>query len=144
MESSDAQAVEGDGLKLADAPEQMCLVEVDGLNSATSMGALLASEGRRGKTEWLVVYVRGSTTAILFLPRETRCHSLVRRLTVCMEWLEAAGMSQILVALPAGEETLFKNLLFLGFSRVSKMVMANQLPNWCGGYTLLITDFTEI
>lgn len=50
-----------------------------------------------------------------------------------MEWPEAAGMSQILVALPTGKETFFKNLLFLGFSRVPKGVTAGQLPDWCDG-----------
>ncbi|EUB57051.1 hypothetical protein EGR_08060 [Echinococcus granulosus] len=131
-------------LELTDAPKQVSLVEVGGLNSVASMEILLASEGRRGKTEWLVVYVRGSTTAMLFLPRETRRHSSVHcGLAMCMEWLEAVGMSQILVALPTGEEALFKNLLFLGFSRVSKAVVTGQLPSWCDGYTLLITDLAK-
>nr|CDS16408.1 expressed conserved protein [Echinococcus granulosus] len=133
-------------LKLTEEPECVDLVEVESLASATAMEAILAAEGGRGAAHWLVVYVRGSTTAVLFPPRETRGHSLARcGLTTCMEWLEAAGLSQLLIAVPSGEgETLCKNLLFLGFSRLPKEVVAKQLPHWCARYNLLVIDFTDL
>ena len=143
-------ASDGDNLELAECPKCVDVVEVEGLTSATTMEAILAAEGQRGRTEWLVVYVRGSTTVLLFPPRETRAHNLTRcGLTVCMEWLEEAGVSQILIAVPnaSGSEeevALCKNLLFLGFSRLPKEVVANQLPRWLTRYNLLVTDFTEV
>lgn len=136
----------GGSLKLTEGPECVDVVEVESLASATAMEAILTAEGGRGAAHWLVVYVRGSTTAVLFPPRETRGHSLARSgLTACMEWLEAVGLSQILIAVPGGEgETLCKNLLFLGFSRLPKEVVAKQLPHWCAKYSLLVTDFTDL
>ena len=134
----------GDYLKLTSGPKQMSFVEVENLDSITATEAILIAEGRRGRLDWLVVYVKGSTTALLMPPREARAHSLARcGLATCMEWLEEAGISQILVAVPSGgEEALCRNLLFLGFSRIPKKVVANQLPNWCEGYILLITNST--
>lgn len=131
-------------------PECVEVVEVEGLTSANTMEAILAAEGQRGRREWLVVYVKGSTTVLVFPPRETRAHSLTRcGLTVCMEWLESAGVSQILIAVPkaggsAEEAALCKNLLFLGFSRLPKEVVVNQLPRWLARYNLLVTDFTDV
>ncbi|KAL5112704.1 hypothetical protein TcWFU_008359 [Taenia crassiceps] len=118
-DTSGSGGVSGGGsLKLTKGPECVDVVEVESLASATAMEAILTAEGGRGAAHWLVVYVRGSTTAVLFPPRETRGHSLARSgLTVCMEWLEAVGLSQVVIAVPSGEgETLCKNLLFLGFA----------------------------
>lgn len=136
----------GDCLKLTSGPKRVSLVEVEDLDSINATEAILTAEGRRGRLDWMVVYVKGSTTVLLIPPREAHAHSLTRcGLTACMEWLEEAGVSQILVAVPSGgEEALYRNLLFLGFSRLPKEVAANQLPNWCEGYIPLITDLTGL
>ncbi|KAL5111165.1 hypothetical protein TcWFU_000432 [Taenia crassiceps] len=130
-DTSGSGGVSGGGsLKLTKGPECVDVVEVESLASATAMEAILTAEGGRGAAHWLVVYVRGSTTAVLFPPRETRGHSLARSgLTVCMEWLEAVGLSQVVIAVPSGEgETLCKNLLFLGFSRLPRRWWPNSYP----------------
>ncbi|VUZ55189.1 unnamed protein product [Hymenolepis diminuta] len=107
------------------------------------MEAILGAEGRRDNSHWLIVYLRGSTTALLFPPRKTWClsHS---RFTACLEWLEEVGVSQILIAVPRGDSESFKSFLFLGFSRLSDEVVDDQFPRLCNGYVILVTNLSEL
>lgn len=133
-------------LKSSKKPDRISIVEVEDLDSPASMEAVLSAEGSRGSMHWLVVYVKGSTTAVLIPPRESHHNHNFNQsgLTACLEWLEAAHMSQILVAVPFGDgESMCKKLLFLGFSILPKGIVNEQLPSWCDGYTVLVTDFSE-
>ncbi|KAM3176827.1 hypothetical protein ACTXT7_005739 [Hymenolepis weldensis] len=127
-------------LKSSKKPDRISIVEVEDLDSPASMEAVLSAEGSRGSTHWLVVYVKGSTTAVLIPPRESHHNHSFKRsgLTACLEWLEASHMSQILVAVPfGGGESMCKKLLFLGFSILPKGIVNEQLPSWCDGYAVL-------
>lgn len=121
------------------------IVEVASLTASNAVEAILAAEGRRSMNQWLVVYVRGTTTALIFPPHG--CVSLSRcGLTSCMEWLEECGITQLIVAVPSGDggNTICRNLLFLGFSRIPKDVVTSRLPSWLSGYHLLVTDFLDV
>ncbi|VUZ41871.1 unnamed protein product, partial [Hymenolepis diminuta] len=133
-------------LKSLKKPDRISIVEVEDLDTPASMEAVLSADLSRGSMHWLVVYVKGSTTAVLIPPRESHHnHSFNQSgLTACLEWLEAAHMSQILVAVPFRDgESMCKKLLFLGFSILPKGIVNEQLPSWCDGYTVLVTDFSE-
>lgn len=128
------------------SPRKPCRVNVlsvDDLNSSVSMEAILGAEGRRDNSHWLIVYLRGSTTALLFPPRKTWClsHS---RFTACLEWLEEVGVSQILIAVPRGDSESFKSFLFLGFSRLPDEIIEDQFPRLCSGYVILVTNLSEL
>ena len=127
-------------------PEGVRVVTVSGgLDSSTTMGAVLLADGSRCRSQWLVVWVRGSTTVMVIPPKEARRGYAGLGLTGCLEWLEVVGMSQVLFAVPRNEEneSLCKSLLFLGFSRLPKEVKNAQLPGWCEGYTVLYMDFND-
>ena len=117
----------------------------EGLDSASTMCAVLRAEGSRSRSQWLVVWVRGSCMAVVIPPKETYRTLTGKGLTRCLEWLEDVGMREVLMAVPRnGEnEVVWKNLLFLGFSQLPKNVEAERLPGWCEGYKVLYTDFTE-
>ncbi|VDD74800.1 unnamed protein product [Mesocestoides corti] len=144
------QLVIADGgcLKMCNMPANVDVVEVDDLQSTASMWTILDAEGRRDRSEWLVVYVRGTTTAILFPPKRGGGGGVSGMgrsvLIACMEWLEEVGLSQVFVAVGNDEEALLKRLLFLGFSRVPREVLAAQLPYLSKSSMLLVTDFAEL
>ncbi|VDO04689.1 unnamed protein product [Rodentolepis nana] len=127
----------------SEKPKSVVVVKVKDPGSLASMEAVLVAEGKRVASQWLVVYVEGSTTSILLPPRTASTEKGFSRsgFTSCLEWLECVGMSQVIIAVPSGDgESLCKSLLFLGFSMLPKDVTAEQLPSWLGGYILLITD----
>ncbi len=135
--------LENGGLKFSGAPSSVELLEVSGLGSPVNLKSIFTAESQRHSANWLVVYVRATTTAVLFPPRQVNAAGLGRSgLIACMEWLEDVGVTQIFAATPNGDEALSKSLQFLGFSRVPKEVLAMQLPYWGESYTLLVTDLT--
>lgn len=143
---SDCASFDSEKCSLPHKPNEVRVVTVkEGLESAVTMGAVLRAEGSRNRSQWLVVWVRGSPSVVLIPPKETYRTLTGGGLTGCLEWLEDVGMRQVLIAVPRnGEnEVLCKNLLFLGFTQLPKDVEAKRLPGWCDGYKVLYTDFAE-
>lgn len=123
-------------------PCRLDVIIVDDLESSSSVERILSAEGRRSNSHWLVVYVRGSTTALLFPPRKSQCLSQPG-FFACLEWVEAAGVSQILIVVPRGDTVTLKKFLFLGFSKLPEEVLDDQIPSWCCGYAILVMDLVE-
>ncbi|KAM3176825.1 hypothetical protein ACTXT7_005737 [Hymenolepis weldensis] len=112
------------------------VVEVTSLTESNAVELILTAEGRRGLSQWLVVYIRDTTTALTFPPHG--CNSLSRcGLTFCMEWLEKCGITQLIVVVPDGDVSnqICRNLLFIGFSILPKDVVTDRLPSWLMGLT---------
>lgn len=128
-------------LKFASIPVNVDMLKVDDLQSLSVLKSVFAAERRRPKSTWLAVYVNGTTTVVLFPPVQGLKSS---RIVDCMEWLEDAGITQILAAVPCDNEAVTKSLQFLGFSRVSSEAKEYYLPFWDDKFCLLVTDFTAL
>ncbi|BHF59265.1 hypothetical protein SprV_0100222200 [Sparganum proliferum] len=122
-------------------PNNVDVIAVSRLDSSDAVATIRHREATRTASRWLVVHVRGTTTA------SGLSKSM---LTSCMEWLETMGMSQILMAVdkkvlgsnPLGS-SIYKSLLFLGFSALPSWTVAEQLPNLGETYSWLFTDLLD-
>ncbi|VDN33104.1 unnamed protein product [Dibothriocephalus latus] len=135
-------------------PNDVDVISVSRLDTSDAAATIRHREAMRKSSRWLVVHVRGTTTVIIFLPRQLstpKSSSLSKSmLTSCMEWLETLGMSQILVAVnkallgenPLGS-SVYKSLLFLGFSTLPSWIVAEQLPYLGESFSWLVTDLID-
>ncbi|VDL90651.1 unnamed protein product [Schistocephalus solidus] len=135
-------------------PNNVDVISASRLDSSDAVATIRHREATRKASRWLVVHVRGTTTVVIFLPRQLstpKSSGLSKStLTSCMEWLETMGMSQILVAVnktALGEHPLdssvYKSLLFLGFSALPPWTVAEQLPYLGETFSWLFTDLFD-